>query len=264
MNVIAEMGSVTGGAPDSLAIVIPTYDERSNIEPLLFEFARLRASWDRVFHIIFVDDSSPDGTGEAADRLGKRLGISVTVVTRPPPRNLGTAIAQGIAQTDANLVCVMDADLSHPPSLLPSMLKRLDGFDGVVASRYAPGGRIADWPVHRRLISYVATALARSVAKSGCTDPLSGYFLFRNPAIRGVSVTGLGNKPLLEVLGQTSLAICDLPYEFSNRKNGTSKLSLAGILSFVRLLALSASRARTSNRALRSHTGQTPSQSRES
>jgi len=242
------MGSLAGEAPDSLAIVIPTYNERPNVEPLLREFATLNNKWAHSFHIILVDDSSPDGTGQAALRLGEQLGLSVTVLSRPPPRSLGSAIATGIAHTDATVVCVMDADLSHPPSLLPAMLERLDGFDGVVASRYISGGHIAEWPAHRRVISYIATALARSVIKGQCTDPLSGYFVLRKPAIQSVRITGLGNKPLLEVLSQASLAVQEIPYEFRNRQNGRSKLSLGGILSFARLLAVSTARLRANGR----------------
>ncbi len=236
--------SAVGEASDGLAIVIPTYNEKPNIRPLLDEFAALRSSGVRPFRIVLVDDSSPDGTAEAARVQGERLGLSVTVLSRPPPRSLGSAIAHGIAQTHADIVCVMDADLSHPPSLLPAMLDRLDGFDGVVASRYSPGGQVANWPTHRRVISYVATGLARSFTKGGCADPLSGYFLIRKNAINAIRITGRGNKPLLEILSQSNLRMQDLPYQFRDRLNGKSKLSVRGILEFVRLLGSLAFRKR--------------------
>lgn len=237
------MGEEARGQPDSLAIVIPTFNERPNVEPLLRDFAALQVEWRRPFRITLVDDSSPDGTGEAARILGERLNLTVTVLSRQPPRNLGAAIVEGIAQTEASLVGVMDADLSHPPSLLPAMVERLDGFEGVVASRYAPGGHIVAWPAHRRVISYVATALARCVLGVAYTDPLSGFFILRREAIQGVQITGLGNKPLLELLCRTKLLLQDVPYEFRNRQNGTSKLSVRRIIDFIRLLALALDRS---------------------
>lgn len=242
------MGGEARRESDSLAVVIPTFNESSNVGPLLRDFASLKATWSHPFRIILVDDSSPDGTGEAARILGEQLDLPVTVLSRPPPRGLGQAIAEGIAQTDASLVCVMDADMSHPPSLLPIMVERLKGLEGVVASRYAPGGRIVAWPVHRRLISCVATALARCVLSASCTDPLSGYFILRKSAIRSVPITGLGNKPLLEVLCRANLSVKDVPFEFRNRQNGTSKLSFEGIIDFVHLLALAMSGPRRRDR----------------
>jgi dolichol-phosphate mannosyltransferase len=238
------MGEEVRREPDNLAIVIPTFNERANIGPLLREFATLQAKWRRPFRIIFVDDSSPDGTGEAARILGERLNLTVTVLNRQPPRSLGAAVVEGIARTEASLVCVMDADLSHPPSLLPAMVDRLEGLEGVVASRYAPGGRIVAWPAHRRVISYVATALTRSILGNAPTDPLSGFFIVRREAIQGVRITGLGNKPLLELLCQTRLLLRDVPYEFRDRQNGTSKLSVDGIVDFIYLLAVAVRRSR--------------------
>lgn len=195
-------------------------------------------SWRRPFRIIVVDDSSPDGTGEAARILGERLNLTMTVLNRQPPRSLGAAIVDGMARTDSNLLCVMDADLSHPPSLLPAMVERLDGLEGVVASRYAPGGQIVAWPAHRRVMSYVATALTRCVLGDTSTDPLSGFFILRRDAIQGVQITGLGNKPLMELLSRTKLLLQDVPYEFRDRRNGMSKLSVQGIVDFIHLLAV--------------------------
>src|SRR5207245_3378121 len=121
---------------------------------------------------------------------------------RPGSRGLGTAIVAGLNLCDTFLVCAMDADLSHPPILIPTLFERLNGCDGTVASRYAVGGRIADWSLHRRIISRVATRIAKSALDIRCADPLSGYFLFRTASVRGIKITGLGNKPLLEILGR--------------------------------------------------------------
>lgn len=227
---------MAGEDSSPLTVVIPTYNERSNVPRLLLEFSRVKQSLPIPFKIVIVDDASPDGTEEIALELGDRYGLRVEVHIREGTRGLGTAIATGLGRCDSELICVMDADLSHPPDLLPTLLERLNGFDGAVASRYTRGGRIARWPFHRRIISIVATKMAQSALKTLLADPLSGYFLFRNSAIQNSRVTGMGNKPLLEILGQRNLAIYEVPYEFSNRAGGKSKLTLRAIFEYIVLI----------------------------
>ncbi len=222
-------------AQHKLTVVVPTYDEGPNLVALFAEFAKLRSTWKTPFEVLIVDDNSPDGSGRLAERLGADLGVPTRVVTRRPPRSLGGAIIDGLSESDTDLVCVMDADLSHPPFLLPLMMARLNGFDGVVASRYAQGGAIIHWPAHRRVISLGATSIAHRVTQTPCADPLSGYFLFRRNALKGVSISGLGHKPLLEILAQRELTIYEVPYTFRNRENGRSKLGGRGILDYLRL-----------------------------
>ena len=131
----------------------------------------------------------------------------------------------------------MDADLSHPPHVLLELLAALDGADGAVASRYAPGGRITRWPWSRRLVSVGATAVARILTRDRCRDPVSGFFLFRRSALFGLTLTGLGDKPLVEILAQRPLTIHEVPYEFLDRAHGRSKLNAAGIVRFAHLVA---------------------------
>ena len=148
---------------------------------------------------------------------------------------MGAAIVEGLGASTTDLVGVMDADLSHPPALLPLTGERLNGVDGVIASRYAREGGIADWPARRRLISLVARALARRVIRTPSSDPLSGFFLFRRSSLRGTPLTGHGNKPLFEILARTRLTVYEVPYVFRDRRSGRSKLDLRGILAFMRL-----------------------------
>ncbi len=129
----------------------------------------------------------------------------------------------------------MDADLSHPPSLLPIMVSRMNGFDCVIGTRYAQGSRIEQWPTHRRLISAVATAIATKLAKTTCTDPLSGFFLLRKSSLRGVVLSGAGSKPLFEILSQRELTLFEVPYVFANRRHGKSKLDPVRVLAYARL-----------------------------
>jgi dolichol-phosphate mannosyltransferase len=227
---------VGGDGKAALTIVIPTYNERANVDALFNEFAHLNEPWPIPFDILIVDDGSPDGTREAAYNLARRYGLEVRVHVRSGSRGLGTAIVAGLNLCDTDLVCAMDADLSHPPILIPMLFERLNGFDGTVASRYAVGGRIADWSFHRKIISRVATRIAKSALDIRCADPLSGFFLFRAASVRGTKITGLGNKPLLEILSRNGLGIFEVPYEFRNRAAGESKLTIRAILEFILLV----------------------------
>src|SRR5713226_4051911 len=168
---------------EGMSIVIPTYNERDNVPELLCEIRALQAALIRPLEIVLVDDNSPDGTAAAAEELGKRLGMNLRILTRNGRRSLGSAIADGLRLCRWDLVCVMDADLSHPASLVPALLDALDGADGVIASRYAAGGRIVSWPLRRRLVSLVATGLARRLLRLPHHDPLSGFFLVRRSSL---------------------------------------------------------------------------------
>ncbi len=221
---------------ERLSVVIPVYNERDNVEPLVRGLEEVQRAWGRTLEAVVVDDRSPDGTGELFARLGSSYGVSTRVVERTGTRSLGRAIVEGIGLSRGGLVGVMDADLSHPPRTILEMLRALDGADGVVASRYAPGGRIASWPVRRRVVSRMATALARQLVLCPSTDPVSGFFLFRRSALEGLTLTGLGNKPLVEILAQRPLVIHEVPYEFRDRERGASKLDPRAIVAFAQLL----------------------------
>ena len=224
------------GSSDTLTIVIPTYEERDNVRPLLHGLAEVRDRWGGRLDILVVDDGSSDGTPAEALVAADELGLRLRVVERAGPRSLGRAIVEGMTLAHGGLVGVMDADLSHPPKTLTAMLEALDGADGVIASRYGPGGTIASWPWTRRVVSLGATALARGLCRTPSTDPVSGFFLFRREAFAGLRLSGLGNKPLVEVLAQRDLVVHEVPYAFRDRQRGRSKLRLAGIVDFARLI----------------------------
>ena len=217
-------------------MVIPTYNERENVAQLLAEIGSVALRLNRPIEVVLVDDRSPDGTAELASQVGRDMAMNVRVVTRNGPRGLGSAIARGVEVCRWDLVCIMDADLSHPPSLIPKLLDSLDGTDGVVASRYITGAQIESWPIIRHLISFVATMIARFALRVPCKDPLSGFFLFRRSFLASVRITGDGNKPLLEVLVGARPVVNEIPYLFRNRKNGESKLNARSIVEFLRLV----------------------------
>ncbi len=226
----------------SLSIVIPTFNERENAERLLTGLSAVRDRLPKDLEILIIDDQSPDGTAEAVRSTGAGADLPVRVVVRPGPRSLGKAIVEGLEESRGELICVMDADLSHPPADLPRLYDALDGADGVVASRYAEGGQVHGWPWYRRLVSFGATSLATAIVRNPCSDPVSGFFLFRRSALADIPLTGIGNKPLVEILAAKLLTIHEVPYEFRDREHGRSKLNPVGISEFAQLIAILALR----------------------
>ena len=212
-----------------LSVVVPTRNEETNVGPLL---SRLTAALAGVDHeVLFVDDSddgTPAAIATAADgdpRVGvlHRDGVDRA-------GGLSTAVVHGIHSTHGEFVCVMDADLQHPPEDIPSMLAAArDGADVVVASRYTRGGsRRGLGGVGRHLVSRAASAVARALFSEARSsrDPLSGFFLCRRRVIDGIEFRPVGFKILLELLVCVpGLAVRDVPLDFAARSRGTSKAS---------------------------------------
>jgi dolichol-phosphate mannosyltransferase len=179
--------------------------------------------------LVIVDDGSPDGTGALADDLATRHRIRV--VHRAGKLGLGTAVIAGFAVASGAILGVMDADLSHPPSALPRLLAALhgagpagEGADMAIGSRYVPGGSVRNWPVIRRAMSRLACLLARPITPA--RDPTSGYFLVRRHAVEGVTIDAGGFKICLELLVRGRVtSVVEVPYEFSDRAAGESKMS---------------------------------------
>ena len=210
--------------PD-LTIVVPTYNERERLAELVdavfaaAEHARL------ALELVIVDDNSPDGTGVLADELAQTR--SMKVVRRSGKLGLGTAVVAGFGVAQAPVVGVMDADFSHPPSLVPMLFAamRETGADVVVGSRYIPGGSTPDWPWSRRLLSRVGCLLARGVAP--IRDAASGFFIIRADLARQVRIQAGGFKICLELLVRGAPGhVVEVPFRFDDRELGESKMSL--------------------------------------
>lgn len=219
-----------------ISIIIPTYNERENIAILIREIAKYIKNYS--YEIIVVDDNSPDGTAEAALSLASTY--PVRVIKRPDKLGLTSAIYDGIQASRSNIIVVMDADLQHPPDVLPKLISKLDKCDIVVASRHAPGGSIQGWSLTRRIISRGAITLTRILVPS-CSkikDPVSGFFAAkRESIIRWKPIEPKGYKALVEIIGVTKpKEICEEPYVFMAREKGVSKLNMNIILSYVKLL----------------------------
>ena len=208
----------------ALTIVVPTYNERDRLGELVDAIFDVSAGAGLDLELIVVDDNSPDGTGELADELATRHRL--TVIHRAGKLGLGTAVVDGFRAASAPVVGVMDADFSHPPSLIPVLYQALQatGADVVVASRYIPGGSTPAWPWSRRMMSRVACLLARPIA--GVHDAASGFFVIRRDIALGVTIRAGGFKILLELLVRAwPTTLVEVPYQFDDREAGESKMS---------------------------------------
>jgi dolichol-phosphate mannosyltransferase len=206
-------------------MVVPTYNERDRLGDLVSAIFAAYAAEQVEGELIIVDDNSPDGTGALADELATRHRI--TVVHRAGKLGLGTAVIEGFAAAGAPIVGVIDADLSHPPELLPLMLAVMQSSsaDFVVGSRYIEGGGTRNWGLGRLWMSKLACLMARRLTP--VRDATSGFFLVRRDLAREVRISAGGFKICLELLvrGRPSLVI-EVPYVFVGRTAGESKMNL--------------------------------------
>ncbi|MFN3803935.1 MAG: polyprenol monophosphomannose synthase, partial [Pyrobaculum sp.] len=156
-------------------VVVPTYNEAENLPELV---ERLHRALGGGYEVVVVDDNSPDGTGEVARRLGERY--PVRVVARERRLGLSTAVVEGARAAGGEVVVVMDADLQHPPELVPELIRHAKNGCLAIASRYVRGGGIRRWPFVRRVISRGAVMLARLLLPEArpIRDPVSGFFAY--------------------------------------------------------------------------------------
>lgn len=213
----------------SLLVVIPTYDERESLPELV---PRVLAIPDAS--VLVVDDASPDGTGAIADALAAAYPGRVDVLHRTGPRGLGHAYVAGIQralESRADLICQMDADLSHDPQYLPAMAAATASHDLVIGSRYLNGVSVVNWPLRRLALSTAANRYIRFVTGLPVKDCTSGYRCWRREALERVHVENLrsqGYSFLVEALHGAWLAGCrlgEVPIIFVERRQGASKLS---------------------------------------
>lgn len=224
-----------------LALIIPTYNERGNVQTLVNEIRAALA--DSSWEALFVDDSS-DGTDELIAALGKQ-DPRIRVLHRTVNQDgLAGAVVAGLAQARGTYVCVLDADLQHPPARIPELLAEAGrhSADVVIASRYTSGGSAGGLasPL-RQLVSRAFTRLAKvSFPRrlSGITDPMGGFFLIHRSVIEHAELRPVGYKILLEILirGDWSTA-CELPYQFAPRLQDASKADVRQGLRFLKHLA---------------------------
>lgn len=212
-------------APQAVSVVVPTYNERDNLEPLaerLFNALTVGST-----ELLLIDDNSPDGTAARAAQLAERYPVRCLV--RPDERGLATAVIAGLRAARHALCVVMDADLSHPPESVPALLEAMldPTVQMSIGSRFAPGGRIdLDWPLHRRLNSWAARLLARPL--TGVKDMMAGFFCVRRDALDFDRLDPVGYKIALELIVKHRWKnVVEVPIVFSDRRAGQTKLNLA-------------------------------------
>jgi dolichol-phosphate mannosyltransferase len=218
-----------------LSIVVPTYNERDRLSDLVNSVFAAYDGAGLSAELIIVDDNSPDGTGALADELAKTHRLKV--IHRTGKLGLGTAVVAGFEAAAAPIVGVVDADLSHPPTLLPRMLAIMqrESADVVIGSRYIPGGGTRNWPFGRLVLSRLACVMARPLTP--VRDATSGFFLIRKDLARGVRIEAGGFKICLELLVRGRPAsVIEVPYVFEGRTAGESKMNLKEATGYIRQL----------------------------
>jgi len=217
-------------------ICLPTYNERANLEPMIDALRDVLRDGDRV---LVVDDSSPDGTGEIADRLAAELPF-VDVLHRPQKEGLGPAYLAGFERAladGAELVLEMDCDFSHDPEAVPRLIAAAeDGADVVLGSRYVRGGRVGDWGLIRRAISRGASLYTALFLQMGVRDPTGGFKCFRRAVLETLdldAITAKGYAFQIETTYRAKRAgfrIVEVPITFVDRTAGHSKMSRTIVL----------------------------------
>ena len=217
-----------------LIIVIPTYNEANNLPQMA------AALWSLPFvdcHLIIVDDNSPDGTGDIADKLSGEHPDQMTVIHRPGKQGLGTAYAQGFQAAlamEADVIVQMDADFSHSPDYIPDMVKQLETYDVVVGSRFVPGGRTDErWSWWRFLLSWWANQVyTRLILGVPVKDATAGFKAFRRQTLAAIdwrAVVSNGYVFQVEVAylcHKLGLRVLETPIYFEDRRIGRSKMDV--------------------------------------
>ncbi len=223
-----------------LSIVVPTFNESKNIETLVTRaFDALKKSNIQA-ELIVVDDNSPDGTAQAAEKMTEKYPVRVYV--RPHREGPGPAIMDGIRLAEAPIACVMDGDLSHPPEVLPDMFKLIkqDKALLVVGSRHVRGGGTSEWCWYRKFFSWGARLLGRFLTP--VRDLTSGYFMFDKKILEGADINPIGCKVGLELMvkGRHRGRVSEYPIIFVERAVGESKMGWNETQRYIRhLFALS-------------------------
>ena len=211
-------------------VCLPTYNERENIELML------RALGDKDVRVLVIDDNSPDGTGELADRLAQELGY-VDVLHRERKEGLGPAYLAGFRHAlagDAELVLEMDCDFSHDPDYVPRLIAAVeDGADLALGSRYVRGGGVRNWGLLRRLISAGGSFYARIVLGVKVRDLTGGFKCYRRAVLEAIDLDAVDSKGYafqIETTYRTLRAgfeVVEVPITFADREVGGSKMSKA-------------------------------------
>ncbi len=218
-----------------ITVVIPTYNERQNIGPLIDKILGLGIE---DLSIIVVDDNSPDGTGELVDKIAKKKK-GIMVIHRPQKLGLGSAYKAGFQKAlkqSSQVLVTMDADFSHDPNELPQLLKAINGYDIAVGSRYVKGGRIIGFNSWRSILSAMAQKICRVFLGLNTHDSTSGFRVYKTKVIQGIdffSIKAEGYSFLIEAIfrcQKKGFSVKEIPIVYRMRREGSSKTSQSEIV----------------------------------
>ncbi|MEQ1897425.1 MAG: polyprenol monophosphomannose synthase [Vicinamibacterales bacterium] len=220
-------------------VVVPTYNERDNLPPLVERLLRSPG-----VGVLIVDDASPDGTGALADNLARRYPDRVLVLHRTGRRGLGLSYLDGLQQaleSGVPFIGQMDADFSHNPDDVPRLLAAVQEADLAIGSRYVPGGRIENWPLHRLVLSGFANRYIRAITGIRVHDCTSGFRCWRRDALAQIPLDRIRSDNyafLVELLWEAvshGARVAEVPIAFVERRLGVSKLSTNSLVESARL-----------------------------
>jgi len=219
-----------------ISIIVPTYNEAESLPRLAEQVFAVLREHDIEADMVIVDDNSPDGTGDVAERLAQQYPIRV--LHRAGKLGLASAVIDGWNLTASDIIGVMDADLSHDPRAIPALVAavRDRGVELAVGSRHVPGGGMKGWPWTRRFVSWTANQFARPFTP--IHDATSGFFFMRRSVVDGVALDPIGFKIGLEVMARGRYTRWEeVPYVFADRAAGKSKFGTKEIVNYLRQLA---------------------------
>ena len=226
-----------------LAVVIPTYNEKETIQSLIEKlFSEIKPIVDEL-HVVIIDDSSPDGTANIVTDLSDKFQ-KISLIQRPTKLGLGAAYKDGfnhvLEKIDSDLIVQMDADHSHNPSEIVTMLQEIEGYDFVVASRHMPNSSIVGWGVGRQMTHSFAGIIARISARIDIKDSTSGFRMFKRETLQSIEFDKIESDgfafqiEMLYQLKQKGFCGLEMPTIFVNRKSGKSKMGGTEIMQFIK------------------------------
>lgn len=239
LGALQALGQALAPGSLSLAVVIPTYNERANIAQLIQRLSNVLAGIS--YEVIIVDDDSPDGTWEAVRQIAVQQR-NVRLIRRIGRRGLASACLEGMLSTAAPYIVVMDGDFQHDETIVPRMLNQAmdDGLDIVVASRHVQGASMGRFARERVWLSGLGLKLSRLILHTEVHDPMSGFFLVQRRFVEEViyRTSGVGFKILVDLLASARkpVKLAEVPYTFRLRESGESKLDLRVGLEYVYLV----------------------------
>lgn len=219
---------------DKSLVIIPTYNERDNIEELITKIFNLKLKID----LLVIDDNSPDGTGSLLEKLKEKYE-GLKVIHRPKKLGLGSAYIEGFKfalEHPYDNVITMDADLSHNPEIVPEIINKLKENHLVIGSRYVKGGGIIGWKAHRKFLSYFGNLYARTITRLPTKDCTSGFMGIQKTVLENININDIHSEGygfLIELkyrIFKKNYRICELPIIFVDRTAGKSKISKLIIL----------------------------------